>query len=37
VRDERSEIRLEIGSPVDCTDRRFGELADVVIDPTAKQ
>jgi hypothetical protein len=28
-------MRLEIGSRVDCTDGRFGELADVVIDPTA--
>jgi hypothetical protein len=28
-------MRLEIGSRVDCTDDRFGELADVVIDPTA--
>ena len=30
-------MRLEIGSRVDCTDGTFGELADVVIDPTAKR
>ena len=27
-------MRLELGSPVRCTDGPFGELADVVIDPT---
>lgn len=30
-------MRLELGSRVDCTDGRFGELADIVIDPTSKQ
>ena len=29
-------MRLELGSPVRCTDGPFGELADVVIDPTTK-
>jgi hypothetical protein len=26
-------MRLELGTPVRCTDDTFGELADVVIDP----
>ncbi len=26
-------MRLELGSPVDCTDGSFGKLADVVVDP----
>jgi sporulation protein YlmC with PRC-barrel domain len=30
-------MRLEIGSQVDCSDGPYGELADVVIDPTAKR
>jgi sporulation protein YlmC with PRC-barrel domain len=30
-------MKLELGSPVRCTDGRFGELADVVIDPTARR
>jgi hypothetical protein len=30
-------MRHEIGSRVDYTDGRFGELADIVIDPTAKR
>jgi sporulation protein YlmC with PRC-barrel domain len=30
-------MRLEIGSRVDCGDRPFGELADVVVDPTTKR
>jgi sporulation protein YlmC with PRC-barrel domain len=30
-------MRLELGSRVDCSDGRFGELADVVIDPTTKR
>ena len=30
-------MRLELGSPVHCTDGPFGELADVVIDPTRRQ
>jgi sporulation protein YlmC with PRC-barrel domain len=27
-------VRLELGRPVNCTDGPFGELADIVIDPT---
>jgi sporulation protein YlmC with PRC-barrel domain len=30
-------MRLEIGSPVNCTDGPFGELADIVIDPTKRR
>jgi sporulation protein YlmC with PRC-barrel domain len=30
-------VRLELGSPVRCTDDAFGELADVVIDPTTRR
>jgi sporulation protein YlmC with PRC-barrel domain len=30
-------LRLELGSPVNCTDGPFGELADVVIDPTKRR
>jgi sporulation protein YlmC with PRC-barrel domain len=30
-------MRLEIGVEVDCSDGTFGELADVVIDPTTKR
>jgi hypothetical protein len=30
-------MRLELGKSVRCTDEPFGELADVVIDPIAKQ
>jgi len=30
-------MRLEIGGRVDCSDGTFGELADVVIDPTKKR
>jgi sporulation protein YlmC with PRC-barrel domain len=26
-------VRLELGTPVHCSDRKFGELTDVVIDP----
>ena len=29
-------MRLELGSPVNCTDGPFGELSDVVIDPTKR-
>jgi sporulation protein YlmC with PRC-barrel domain len=29
--------RLDLGSPVHCTDAQFGELADVVIDPTTRR
>jgi sporulation protein YlmC with PRC-barrel domain len=32
-----SSMRLELGSPVGCTDGSFGELADVVIDPTTRR
>jgi sporulation protein YlmC with PRC-barrel domain len=30
-------MRLELGTPVRCTDAELGELADVVIDPLSKQ
>jgi len=30
-------MRLDLGSPVRCTDDAFGELADVVIDPTSRR
>ena len=30
-------MRLELGTPVRCTDRPYGELADVVIDPISKR
>jgi hypothetical protein len=30
-------VKLELGSPVRCTDGPFGELADVVIDPIARR
>jgi sporulation protein YlmC with PRC-barrel domain len=30
-------MRLELGTSVHCSDGRFGELADVVIDPTTKR
>ena len=30
-------MRLELGRPVNCTDGPFGELADVVIDPTKRR
>jgi len=30
-------MRLELGTPVRCTDRPYGELADVVIDPIANR
>jgi len=30
-------MRLELGTPVRCTDGMFGELADVVIDPISKR
>jgi sporulation protein YlmC with PRC-barrel domain len=30
-------VRLNLGSPVRCTDDAFGELADVVIDPTTRR
>lgn len=30
-------MRLEIGGRIDCSDDMFGELADVVIDPTTKR
>jgi sporulation protein YlmC with PRC-barrel domain len=28
--------RLDLGSPVHCTDAEFGELADVIVDPTTR-
>jgi sporulation protein YlmC with PRC-barrel domain len=34
---EEPHMRLELGRPVHCTDGVFGELADVVIDPTKKR
>ena len=30
-------MRLDLGCPVRCTDDAFGELADVVIDPTTRR
>lgn len=30
-------MRIELGSPVHCTDGPFGEIADVVIDPTKRR
>jgi hypothetical protein len=30
-------MRLELGTPVRCTDKAYGELADVVIDPISKR
>jgi sporulation protein YlmC with PRC-barrel domain len=30
-------VRLELGSRVDCTDEEFGELVDVVVDPTTRR
>jgi sporulation protein YlmC with PRC-barrel domain len=30
-------LRLDLGTPVRCTDAVYGELADVVIDPTQKR
>jgi sporulation protein YlmC with PRC-barrel domain len=30
-------MRLDLGSPVRCSDATFGELADVVIDPTTRR
>ena len=30
-------MRLELGTPVRCSDDTFGELADVVIDPINKR
>jgi sporulation protein YlmC with PRC-barrel domain len=30
-------LRLELGSPVKCTDGPFGELADLVVDPTKRR
>jgi sporulation protein YlmC with PRC-barrel domain len=30
-------VRLELGTPVRCTDAVYGELADLVIDPTRKR
>ncbi|MDQ3865929.1 MAG: hypothetical protein M3304_03745 [Actinomycetota bacterium] len=30
-------MRLELGTPIRCTDGPFGELADVVVDPTRRR
>ena len=30
-------MRLELGKPIRCSDGAFGELADVVVDPTTKR
>src|SRR5687768_6588660 len=30
-------MRLDLGSPVRCTDGDFGELADVVLEPASKR
>jgi sporulation protein YlmC with PRC-barrel domain len=37
MRRKEQDMRLDLGQPVRCTDEPFGELADVVIDPVAKQ
>ena len=29
-------MRLDLGSPVHCSDDAFGELADIVIDPQTR-
>lgn len=36
-RDGRSAMRLELGSTVRCSDAVFGELCDVVVDPTERR
>jgi len=30
-------MRLELGKPIRCSDGAFGELADIVVDPTTKR
>ena len=35
--DDNARVRLELGNPVTCTDGPFGELADIVIDPTKRR
>jgi sporulation protein YlmC with PRC-barrel domain len=30
-------MRLELGKPIRCSDGAFGELADVIVDPTTKR
>ena len=30
-------MRLDLGKPVTCSDGRYGELADIVVDPTKKR
>ncbi len=30
-------MRLELGKPIRCSDGAFGELADVIVDPTSKR
>lgn len=30
-------MRLELGSRVDCTDKTFGKLVDIVVDPTSRR
>ena len=30
-------MRLELGRPIRCSDGEFGELADIVVDPTTKR
>jgi sporulation protein YlmC with PRC-barrel domain len=30
-------MRLDLGSPIDCSDGSFGELADIVIDPSTRR
>src|SRR6187397_2693904 len=34
---EELHVRLELGKPIRCTDGAFGELADVIVDPTTKR
>jgi hypothetical protein len=33
----RPPMRLELGSPVHCVDGSFGELADIIIDPSTRR
>lgn len=30
-------MRLELGAPADCSDGHFGELVDIVVDPTTRR
>ncbi len=35
--EEGAKMRLELSSPIDCADGRYGRLVDVVIDPTSRR